>query len=504
MQGTCATSILSHKGHKTRRVSSICPAQLLALLWAIAAQVQMATLEEILQTLAPKLDAFIPYTEILRSNGYRLPEDILLAGTARTLSDTCGLPLGDAQKLWKAAGGIIGPTYNPEARLNRIDEFLRANTDSDERAKRAASLLTEFFEGGFAGQVIDKRCSAPPPLQEEKTDSFAIFAFDEASSLRQQARRRVREAFAQVLRTKKLLPREVCLTVLAASLQRTPSCTTAVQSVYLGILSRDNMQKLFLAALKILGLESGLRFHEEQPHRLKEVYERLGVFEVLDLQSWLLLLETARALSGPSMSTAGRTTIREILCLPDTVTGRAFDLELCLDGLYLTPRGQSKKAAASSRVYRGPPADSVMSLISSEHAKMFTNGSESTILLLFSDQDLPVHNGLDKVAVLSNGKHQLYSPAVRLLRLLENLQQVCMGGKVLSSPGELGKQQTRERTADSKEVKEEVQAAKKSASRAEDKVKPSEKGSTNRKRKSDIDTSSVPGKQAAFRQGHLG
>lgn len=89
------------------------------------------------------------------------------------------------------------------------------------------------------------------------------------------------------------------------------------------------------------------------------------------------------------------------------------------------------------RVYRGPPADSVMSLISSEHAKMFTNGSESTILLLFSDQDLPVHNGLDKVAVLSNGKHQLYSPAVRLLRLLENLQQVCMGGKVLSSPGEL-------------------------------------------------------------------
>lgn len=59
---------------------------------------------------------------------------------------------------------------------------------------------------------------------------------------------------------------------------------------------------------------------------------------MLDLQSWLLLLETARALSGPSMSTAGRTTIREILCLPDTVTGRAFDLELCLDGLYLTPR----------------------------------------------------------------------------------------------------------------------------------------------------------------------
>jgi hypothetical protein len=86
----------------------------------------------------------------------------------------------------------------------------------------------------------------------------------------------------------------------------------AVQSVYLGILSRDNMQKLFLAALKIFGLEvtelphhvqllldyidgiprrcqllfsalalseepdtffkgalkSGLRFHEEQPHRL--------------------------------------------------------------------------------------------------------------------------------------------------------------------------------------------------------------------------------------------
>lgn len=59
---------------------------------------------------------------------------------------------------------------------------------------------------------------------------------------------------------------------------------------------------------------------------------------MLDLQSWLLLLETARALSGPSQSMAGQTTIREILCLPETVTGRAFDLELRLDDLDLTPR----------------------------------------------------------------------------------------------------------------------------------------------------------------------
>ncbi|KAK9914978.1 hypothetical protein WJX75_003303 [Coccomyxa subellipsoidea] len=719
-----------------------------------------------------------------------------------------------------------GPACNPDAMLNRVNKFFQAKTGSDERAQRAASLLTEFFEEGFAGKVVDKRrrlrawhrdfgshvtaeyerdahlqlvlgipglgkstlinnlgplvldrldrepewlrertgfreclrssleadipytfvldlkvhvdeawgrenymldqlCLAPSrtlalllllalalrskkqisdlldlvqqlpeellaiirpehvvrwihdniPRSKQQTDSFVIFALDEASSLRQQARRHVRGALARVVHTKKLLPMEACLTVIAAStrwgrtggrvdrslvsgttglqqigssarsdvgskaraagasggsnlqqtfdqaqrtpmahpavpegqlqdmpsaavpgvegdcddestdlaLQMTPSGTTSVQSVYLGILSRDNRQKLFLGALEMLGLEaeelpthepdtffkgalnSGLRFHEDQPHRLKEVYDKLGVFEhqevvpelskgqmrpltfsqlqaygllslqpvsgegtmyrvtmsaasldgyltsvdggslttiyrnlqallcefgtnnyaskeVLDLQSWLLLLETARALSGPSQSMAGQTTIREILCLPETVTGRAFDLELRLDDLDLTPRGQSKKAAATSRK---PPADRGMELIIEEHAKMFGKGTESAFLLLVSDQDLPAHHGLDNVAVLSNGKHQLYSPAVRLLRLLEDVQLVCLGGKVLSSPGESVKQQTRERNADSKEVKRETQAAKKRASRAEDKVKPSEKGSTKRKRKSD-------------------
>jgi hypothetical protein len=87
-------------------------------------------------------------------------------------------------------------------------------------------------------------------------------------------------------------------------------------------------------------------------------------------------------------------------------------------------------------VYRKPPADRGMELIIEEHAKMFGKGTESAILLLVSDQDLPAHHGLDNVAVLSNGKHQLYSPAVRLLRLLEDVQLVCLGGKVLSSPGE--------------------------------------------------------------------
>lgn len=86
----------------------------------------MATLEKILQTLAPKLDASIPYTEILRSNGYRLPEDILLAGTGRALSDICGLPLGDAQKLWKAAGGRIGE--NTSSRIWHVNGCSQASS----------------------------------------------------------------------------------------------------------------------------------------------------------------------------------------------------------------------------------------------------------------------------------------------------------------------------------------------------------------------------------------
>jgi hypothetical protein len=79
------------------------------------------------------------------------------SGTSRAFCQQCGhrplrLP-SLTLHCWPA-----GPACNPDAMLNRVNKFFQAKTGSDERAQRAASLLTEFFEEGFAGKVVDKRC----------------------------------------------------------------------------------------------------------------------------------------------------------------------------------------------------------------------------------------------------------------------------------------------------------------------------------------------------------
>lgn len=68
----------------------------------------MPTLEELLQTLSARLDESIDYANILKGHGYRSPEAIVDAGSAEDLSRECALPIGDAKRIWKAAGGATG------------------------------------------------------------------------------------------------------------------------------------------------------------------------------------------------------------------------------------------------------------------------------------------------------------------------------------------------------------------------------------------------------------
>ncbi|EIE18315.1 hypothetical protein COCSUDRAFT_68290 [Coccomyxa subellipsoidea C-169] len=68
-------------------------------------QIQMDTLEDILQAVSEDLDASVPYADILKGKGYRTPKAILAAGSADRLSSICGLLPGDADVIWEAAEG---------------------------------------------------------------------------------------------------------------------------------------------------------------------------------------------------------------------------------------------------------------------------------------------------------------------------------------------------------------------------------------------------------------
>ncbi len=68
----------------------------------------MASLEELLLSVAEDLDPDVLYEAKLRSNGHRTPGAIKRADTAKQIEEACKLLPGDANTIWKAAGGGKG------------------------------------------------------------------------------------------------------------------------------------------------------------------------------------------------------------------------------------------------------------------------------------------------------------------------------------------------------------------------------------------------------------
>ena len=68
----------------------------------------MKTLQELLNSVAADLDPNISYNDKLVSGGYRTPNAIKQADSAEQVERACGLLLGDANSIWKAAGGGAG------------------------------------------------------------------------------------------------------------------------------------------------------------------------------------------------------------------------------------------------------------------------------------------------------------------------------------------------------------------------------------------------------------
>ena len=71
----------------------------------------MSDLENLLQSVSAALDGSIDYAAQLKSRGYRTPEGILAALSAEELGSDCGLLIGDARVIWRAAGGMTGERY---------------------------------------------------------------------------------------------------------------------------------------------------------------------------------------------------------------------------------------------------------------------------------------------------------------------------------------------------------------------------------------------------------
>lgn len=72
----------------------------------------MNTLQELLDSVAADLDPAIDYTAQLCSGGYRTPNGIKQADNAEQIQRACGLLPGDANIIWKAAGGLAGKQLN--------------------------------------------------------------------------------------------------------------------------------------------------------------------------------------------------------------------------------------------------------------------------------------------------------------------------------------------------------------------------------------------------------
>ncbi len=71
----------------------------------------MSDLENLLQSLSAALDGSVDYSGLLRSTGYHTPDGILAALSAETLSSDCGLLIGDAQVIWRAAKATAGQRH---------------------------------------------------------------------------------------------------------------------------------------------------------------------------------------------------------------------------------------------------------------------------------------------------------------------------------------------------------------------------------------------------------
>jgi len=68
----------------------------------------IVSLEKVLLSVAADLDPSIPYGAKLRSAGFRTANAIKQADSAKQIEEACGLPLGDANTIWRAAGGGAG------------------------------------------------------------------------------------------------------------------------------------------------------------------------------------------------------------------------------------------------------------------------------------------------------------------------------------------------------------------------------------------------------------
>lgn len=66
------------------------------------------TLQKLLDCVAADLDPAVDYRAQLCSGGYRTPNGIKQADNAEQVQRACGLLLGDANIIWKAAGGVAG------------------------------------------------------------------------------------------------------------------------------------------------------------------------------------------------------------------------------------------------------------------------------------------------------------------------------------------------------------------------------------------------------------
>ena len=72
----------------------------------------MKTLRELLESAAADLDPTIDYTAQLRSGGFRTVTAVKQADNAEQIQRACGLLLGDANIIWKAARGIASKQLN--------------------------------------------------------------------------------------------------------------------------------------------------------------------------------------------------------------------------------------------------------------------------------------------------------------------------------------------------------------------------------------------------------
>lgn len=68
----------------------------------------MDELQKLLNSVANELDRDTDYKAKLYSGGYRTPNAIKQADHAEQIERACALLLGEANIIWKAAGGVAG------------------------------------------------------------------------------------------------------------------------------------------------------------------------------------------------------------------------------------------------------------------------------------------------------------------------------------------------------------------------------------------------------------